>query len=595
MIAAFSTTALTAKNYNDGEAQGWYFHWLTSSAFVKSGWTEGRAFNGQTHGDFLAHFHARYPLAAEAFTAKTPKIFKTYPLMAGAGTLALFLGASIALGFRGRKQDDEHRRGAQVVDAKQLRKALRKEPADITLGGVPWPRRDETRHLLLAGSIGSGKTVALRQIMKSIRARGDRAIVVDAGGAFLQLFARQGDALLNPFDKRSRQWSPFAEGGKPWEIEAMARSFYPAAEGTDGVFSDLGMQVFSGLLEQCRAHGIATNHALASLCSADAETVFSVLQGHPAKGLMNSGSSDAEAIVKLAVNTLQGHPAAALMNSGASDTVGSILTNLNRGGRALRYLHPDAGEKAFSVGQWVREGEGWLFLSFPIGQREALKQIIAAQLDIVARTVLDLPADESRRVWLIVDELPLLGKISSIVEFLTNGRRFGGCAILGIQAVSQLREVYGRDGAQTMLSCLPSQLILRQPDPETAEAMSKAIGDAEVLRQNRSEGKTEHGLSKNQQEQVTNSRRVMASELVTLPDLQGYLRLIGDRPVARIKLEIPDTPDSGNPAFVPREMPARRPFALPDHLLKGKAAKSEPKPAPEPTKPADENLDWRNV
>lgn len=568
VIAAFSTTALTAKNYNDGEAQGWYFHWLTSSAFVKSGWTEGRAFNGQTHGDFLAHFHARYPLAAEAFAAKTSQIFKTYPLMAGAGTLALFLGASIALGFRGRRQDDEHRRGAQVVDARQLRKALRKEPADITLGGVPWPRRDETRHLLLAGSIGSGKTVALRQIMKSIRARGDRAIVVDAGGAFLQLFARQGDALLNPFDKRSRQWSPFAEGGKPWEIEAMARSFYPAAEGTDGVFSDLAMQVFSGLLEQCRAHGIATNHALASLCSADSETVF---------------------------NLLQGHPASALMNSGSSATVGSILTNLNRGGRALRYLHPDAGEKAFSVGQWVREGEGWLFLSFPIGQREALKQIIAAQLDIVARTVLDLPADESRRVWLIVDELPLLGKVSSIVEFLTNGRRFGGCAILGIQAISQLREVYGRDGAQTMLSCLPSQLILRQPDPETAEAMSKAIGDAEVLRQNRSEGKTEHGLSKNQQEQVTNSRRVMASELVTLPDLQGYLRLIGDRPVARIKLEIPDTPDSGNPAFVPREMPARRPFALPTHLLKGEPAQTEPKPAPEPTKPAEENLDWRNV
>lgn len=565
MAAAFSTTALTAKIYNDGEGQGWYYPWLKSAAYVKSGWIGGR----ESHSEFLARFRARYPLAADAFEAKTEQIFKTYPLMAGGGALALFLGASVALGLRGRKREDEHRRGAQVVDAKQLRKALRKEPADIFLGGVPWPRRDETRHLLLAGSIGSGKTVVFKTILKAIRARGDRAIVVDAGGQFLKLFARQGDALLNPFDKRTKHWSPFAEGTQPWEIEAMARSLVPAGESSDAVWQDLAKQVLAGLLEQCRAHGIATNHALASLAAgADAETIAKVLEGHPAHALMTSGSAA---------------------------TVGSILTNLTKAAAGFRYLHPEAGEKAFSVSQWVREGEGCLFLSFQVGQREALKQIIAAQLDIVARTVLDLPPDESRRIFLVVDELPLLGKIDSIVEFLSNGRRFGGCAILGIQALSQLRESNGRDRAQTMLSCLPSQLILRQPDPETAEAMSKAIGDAEVLRQNRSEGRTEHGVSKNQQEQVTNTRRVMASELVTLPDLQGYLRLIGDRPVARIKLEIPDTPDSGNPAFVPREMPARRPFALPAHLLKGKAAQSEPKPAPEPTKPADENLDWRNA
>ncbi|GEM_PF-833897 len=577
--AAASASILPAVKANE-TARGWYFEYLKTSAMVESGFAEfgGRARNGQPHADWLAGICGKYPEACQEFSESARRHFVIYPAAAGGGTVVSLLALFAYFG-RPKKKDEEHRRGARAVDAKQLRHHLRKEKSDIVLGGVPIPVADEPRNLLLAGSPGSGKSVAINTILKVLRDRGDRVIVVDAGGQFVEKWARAGDVLLNPFDARGRAWSPFAEGDQPWEIEAMARSLVPPGEGSDAIWQDLAFQVMSGLLEQLRARGLATNEALAHFAAgADAEALAEVLDGHPAKALVSSGSAA---------------------------TIGSILTNLTRAAAGFRYLHPEAGENGFSITDWVRgEGSGWLFLSYEIDQRAALKTIIASQLDLVCRAVLGLRPDDKRRVWLIVDELPLLGKVASIVEFLTNARKYGGCAVLGIQALSQNREIYGREGSQTMLACLPSQLILRTPDPETADMMSKLIGEAEISRHTESEGRTEHGVSKNRQEQIANTRVVMPAELQTLPDLVGYLNLYGDRPVARVKLEIPKLANSGNPPFKPRQLPPRRPFVMPAGQAEASirkppekkaaaAPEAQPVPAPTPTaaKQAD-GLDW---
>jgi hypothetical protein len=581
--AAAFAVFLAAGSY-DRQTNGWYFHWLNSSILVETGvagFSGGRAVNGQLHADFLEGFCRRNQGACPEFSRKARFHFRTLPLAAGSGTFVGLMGILFFFSRRGKKKDEEHRRGARSVEVKQLRRQLRKEKSagDIELGGVPWPRDDEARGLLLAGSPGSGKSAAIHSILKVLRARGDRVIIVDAGGQFVEKWARSGDVLLNSFDARGVKWSPFAEGHEPWEIEALARSFYPSAEGTNGFFSDLAMQVFAGLLEQCRTHGIPNNHALAALAGGDVETIVAMLAGHPAQAVMSSGSPS---------------------------TIGSILTNLNTGARGLRYLHPEAGADDFSITRWVKEGNGWMFISYELAQRAALSTILSAQLDLVARGVLGLQPDRNRRIWLIVDELPLLGKVESVTEFLTNGRKYGGCGILGIQVYPQLEEKYGREGAKVLLGCLPSQLILRTPDPETADLMSKLIGEREISRHTESEGRTEHGVSKNRQEQVTNSRVVMSSEIQKLPDMAGYLNLIGDRPVAKIKLTYPDLRDSGNPPFKPRQLPARQPFTLPPSVTNGQPAASiteppkkpkgeapAPKPEPAPAiKPVAQDDDW---
>lgn len=566
-LSSAGSILLTTVDLNQ-KTEGWFGRYVWSAAMRDIGWDKSTNVPGlrlNPHETLIYLCTDRASICND-FEGTYQSFFRRpiYSFVAIA-----FLFAAVAAGglLRRRRRDEKHRRGARLIEAKELRRLLKKEPADICFGSVPFPRTAEVLHLLLAGSTGTGKSVAIRTLLAAIRARGDRAIVVDAGGLFMGEFARKGDILLNSFDRRSRAWSPFAEAKNTWEIEAVARSLIPPAEGSEKVWADLAKTVLAGLIEQCHQHGIATNQALAGLATcADPLALARVLADHPAQGLIASGSPQ---------------------------TVGSILTTLAEKLAGIRYLKAEAGNDAFSVSRWVREGSGCLFMTYCLDQREAIKNIIAAQLDCAVRAVLTLEPNPNRRIWLIVDELPLLGRVASIEEFLTNGRKFGGAAALGIQAISQLRSGYGRDGAATLLSCLSSQLILRQPDGETAELMSKSLGDKEIQRVNQSHGKNDHGRSENAAEQIATARVVMASELQRLPILTGYLSLAGDRPIAKIKLDIPPTPAATNPPFLPGEPIKRQSFQLPPHLLEGADVSSNKQPSQRNQN--NDAADWRDL
>jgi type IV secretory pathway TraG/TraD family ATPase VirD4 len=146
---------------------------------------------------------------------------------------------------------------------------------------------------------------------------------------------------------------------------------------------------------------------------------------------------------------------------------------------------------------------------------------------------LSLPADRVRRRWLMLDEVASLGRVQSLSDALTKGRKYGLCSIMGLQSVSQLRDVYGKDGAQTLLSCLSSQLILRANDPETAEYASLGLGECEVLRESIAKGK-----HRTVTEQRHVERLVLGSEIQGLANRIGYLRLSGQDIVRRVKIPL---------------------------------------------------------
>ena len=73
----------------------------------------------------------------------------------------------------------------------------------ITLGGHALPRHAETKHVLVCGSTGTGKSTLMDELIDSARARGDRLVLCDPAGFFLSRFARTGDILMTPFDGRA--------------------------------------------------------------------------------------------------------------------------------------------------------------------------------------------------------------------------------------------------------------------------------------------------------------------------------------------------------------------------------------------------------
>lgn len=105
--------------------------------------------------------------------------------------------------------------------------------------------------------------------------------------------------------------------------------------------------------------------------------------------------------------------------------------------------------------------------------------------------------------------------------------------VTAFQSYSQLAETYGENRTQTLLNCFSTKLIMRTSNGKLAEAMSLELGEREIWEANKQTGKDTLADS----EMKKTERLVLASELQTLPDLKGYLRLAGDYPVVSVKFE----------------------------------------------------------
>ena len=134
--------------------------------------------------------------------------------------------------FSSKKEDSplmrgEHIRGASIVSGTRSRDAM-----EITIGGIPISDESASKHFGFAGSTGSGKSTALREVLCTlacrVRERGDRVICVDNRGEFMSVFGSPDDTILNPFDGRSVTWNPFAEvRDENSDFRMLARSLYP--------------------------------------------------------------------------------------------------------------------------------------------------------------------------------------------------------------------------------------------------------------------------------------------------------------------------------------------------------------------------------
>ena len=157
------------------------------------------------------------------------------------------------------------------------------------------------------------------------------------------------------------------------------------------------------------------------------------------------------------------------------------------------------------------------------------KNLISCWLDQIITTACDLGEDRKNRVWIIIDELSGLGEIPSLKTAVTELRKTGFRVVAGIQNFEQVELLYGRNGAITITNSLSNKVILRATDAASAERQSKLIGDAryQVMTLGQSSG-TDGKRSTTQSVKEEVVRVVLASEITTLPTLQGFVKLAGE-------------------------------------------------------------------
>ena len=438
-------------------------------------------------------------------------------------------------------------RGALLIDDRAAQKALRGVETAAKLGAVPVPVEVEPLHFLMAGAPGSGKSLAFVQLLNSARGRQHPAVLADLGGELVSRFYRPGvDVILNPYDIRGEDWSPFAEMRQSYDAARLAFSMIPEGTGESKEWNGYARAVLEAILERCFESGEATN---AALC-------------------WYAFGATAKELAKLC----EGSPASPYFDAGAERMLSSIRGILSKYVKAYTYLKPNAGVGSFSIRDHLErcfsEGrDSWLFVSYRDDQLQALQPMIAAAIDLAASAILSMKADLDRRCWFALDEFSTLGYINSIEALLTKGRKAGVCAILGYQSISQPRKTYGRDQAQTLLSCLGTWVVLKQPDADSAEYMSKYIGDEQARRwvasENQKDGdKDSHGKT----EQIVRQRAIMGSELANLAARRGLVNIAGPLPPAWTTIPVEPTPEKAEPfqeRLGVRGMRIERPTGMP--------------------------------
>ncbi|MBP9691874.1 MAG: type IV conjugative transfer system coupling protein TraD [Alphaproteobacteria bacterium] len=450
---------------------------------------------------------------------------------AGLSFLAL-MGLWFFLG-RGHKQA-QHQRGNTFMEFSKLAALLRRkgEASDLNLGKLPLIKDKETSHLLMTGTTGSGKTNAFHILLPQIRQRGDKAIIVDVTGTYIsQYYNPETDFILNPLDVRSQYWHPWADCHLESHYDVLADSFIPENKQAKDPFWD-------------NASRAVLKAALRKYASQETPDIDKL-----ATFLLSSEGKEFEAFFK-------GTDAANFTCDNNEKTTQSIRSVLSSYIEGLRQLENTGTSRMspFSLRSWVmnEKQKGTIFITARADQRQTLKPLISAWVDMAINALMVLPEDYTRRLWFVIDELAALQKLPSLQMGLAEGRKYGGCFLVGFQSKPQLEEIYGRQGAESMLDLFNTKVFFRCTEPSTQTWISKVLGDKEEIepQENISYGANSMRDGVSLSHHTRQKPLVMPTELSQLKDLECYIKLPGDYPCSKFQMTYQTPSGPGAPAFL---------------------------------------------
>jgi type IV secretory pathway TraG/TraD family ATPase VirD4 len=440
----------------------------------------------------------------------------------GLGFIAIFSGLAGKL-LSKLPDNKNHRRGTILSDTagNPVRGLLK--PKGLTLAGQPVAEGDETKHFKMIGTTGTGKSTAIRELLSGALERGDRAVIADPDGSYLEEFydPSRGDQILNPFDSRAARWDLFGEMTTLFDADQLSRSLIADTEGAESSWRNYARVFLTSLLRQL--HRVKHD---------DLGELYRLISTTPVEDLRD---------------LLADTPAGPYLAQDNGRFFGAVRAVANTHLGALEHIARQNTRTSLSVRDWIRKGQGVLFLPYNANEIATLRSIISTWMRLaIYETMSQRPGEDPRdqKLWFAVDELDALGQIDGLKDALARLRKFGGRCILGFQSIAQVSGTYGHAEAQTIVENCGNTLILRCSASEnggTARFASKLIGEREVLREQitRSRRPNEFLSSQSIAQQHVTESAVLASEIEQLPDLQGFLKFVSTPEWTRVQLAPP--------------------------------------------------------
>ncbi len=332
-------------------------------------------------------------------------------------------------------------------------------------------------------------------------------MVYDKTGEFVEAYYREGyDYIINPFDTRTEVWNIFKDFDR-FTYDQLA-TLIPSSSSEQQFWTDSARKLLRTIIEE----------------SNSTDEILYYLDGAPLPALMKMMMMAGQAGM-VSNETTFGSIRSTAGGVGCSDFF-LMQPNIRKGDK-----------DGFSINEYLAEKDDrWIFLS--VNSSHMLKQVnyISLFYNTLVERVLSLTPDKERKLWLVLDELPSLPPMDSIVTALAEGRKYGLVVLAGVQQMSQLKAKYKDERATTLWGLFATRLYLGTKEAESAEAMSKDIGEVKLMRKNVSKSESASGSTffpdKNATQPTSSTSyeyksqpAVMPSQIIGLTPLNGYLLL----------------------------------------------------------------------
>jgi len=436
-------------------------------------------------------------------------------------------------------------RGRTLASVKVVNKLLKKQrrQSDFKIGDLHIVKGTETRHMLLHGTTGVGKTVLTKSLIRMFREKNQRGLIFDEGGAYVEEFydESRGDVILSPHDARCVAWAIYDECDTQTDFENLAAALIPSESDKDPFWVTSARNLVSSIAYTLKRDGKTTYKSLLQSClNIKLSALQTMLKDTPAEMLVDGDIS------KTAI------------------TIRAVITNHIK---ALRYLPEiEANKRKFSLRDWVlneSENNGaCVFVLVRDKELEATKSLISLWIGLYTTHVKSMPRITTvnkyadRRLWLVLDEVTKLNNLFCLTDTLTTGRNYGLCCVLGLQNKPLFRTIYGRDRTSAIIDLLSTQVFFRSPTNDVSSEVSKELGfcDVQESTENQSYGadKVRDGININHNNR--NDKPIVTSTQVEdMDDLDCFIKLPADLPLVRLKLK-PTATKYKNEPFILRKV-----------------------------------------
>jgi hypothetical protein len=331
------------------------------------------------------------------------------------------------------------------------------------------------------------------------------------GGEFRSQFPGIKTVSLSPAEDGSPGWDLRNEVRAPHDWELLAASVVPEGFGASTDWRNFARDLLANLGHNVGAQ--SSNAELLRLCTvADRHELAIALEGTAA---VAHCSDDNKAFLA---------------------SVRSTLVPFVSGWKYMK-----GGD--FSLRRFMAEDTRWLWLPYDATNIAAHKTLLATWADILVTAGLERP-EGFPPVWIVIDEMDSLGALGRFRDAVSRLRKKGVRILVGVQSRTQLVELYGDAGADTVLASLSNRVIMRASDHRLAEWSSRTLGDVEVEEtrlqrgtQTRDNPASFAAVKSNSETEIVQhrtKRAVMPEQISALSRGHGYVKFSQGLPTVRI-------------------------------------------------------------